>query len=460
MAQLQAKPLFFAPGGEVMTSDRNERRTLAIISILILLMLTFFPTGECATAQRPDGAEGPASSAGLRPDHGGVYNQYARFLAGMTVDHGELAAFQKMPAWVESSRFFNQSWRNLDKRLLSLERRWAEQELGAAASSESTVLYPFSGPDFANVHAFFPQARTYVLVALETLGEIPDFADMSDRELKSYFQSMKNSLRDLLNINYFISSHMDAEIERTEIKGVLPVLLFMLARSNAEVLDVRYWTMGLDGRVREFPALGTTARDFPALGTTDLDLNNIPGIRITFKAAGSERDQPQSLYYFRLDLSNQSFDRNRNFLYLLRRLAPFSTFMKSASYVMFDNKVSSARQFVLDHSRCIVQEDSGIPLKYFEPTLWHLRFYGRYVKPISAFSQKHQPALESIYKSDKKIKPLPFGFGYYFRPGEANLMIAEKRSVHRGRDEAPNDDSNGRHFLYNNAIFLRRHRGS
>ncbi len=438
-----------------MISDRNKRHGRAIISIL--LILTLFSISDFATARQPDAIDNAAFPAGKSPEYGGIYNHYARFIAGMDVPEGALAAFQSKPAWVEYSRFFDRSWRNLDKRLLIPERRWAERELGAAASSDRAVFYPFSGPDFANVNAFFPRSRTYVLVALEPLGEIPRFAAMNDGQFKSYFQSMKNSLSDLLNINYFISAHMDAEIERTEIKGVLPVLLFMLARNNAQVLDVRYWTMGLDGRVRQLPALGTTAREFPALGTTDLDMNYIHGIRIAFNTADSEEKHPQTLYYLRLDLSNRSFDRNRHFLSFLKRMAPFTTFMKSASYIMFDSKVSTARQFVLDQSRCIVQEDSGIPLKYFEPALWSLRFHGHYVKPISAFSRNYQKALASIYKADKKIKTLPFGFGYYFNPSEANLMFAERRSTDRGRDEAPFSNSDGKHFLYDDAIFQRRH---
>ena len=431
-----------------MISDRNKRHARAIISIL--LMLTLFSINDFAAARQPDAIDNPAFAARKSPDYGGVYNQYARFIAGMAVPQGALAAFQSRPAWVEYSRFFDRSWRNLNKRLLIPERQWAERELGAAASSNSTVFYPFSGPDFANVNAFFPRARTYVLVALEPLGEIPKFAAMSDGQFNSYFQSMKNSLHDLLNINYFMSAHMDAELEETEIKGVLPVLLSMLARNNAQVLDVRYRTIGLDGRIREFPALGTT----------DLDLNNIQGIRIAFNAASSEENHPQTLYYFRLNLYNQAFDRNQYFLSFLRGLAPFTTFVKSASYVMFDPKVSTAIRFVLDQSRYIVQEDSGIPLKYFEPSLWSLRFYGHYVRPISAFSQDYQEALASVYKADKKIKPLPFGFGYYYNPVEANLMFAERRSMDRGRDEAPFNNSDGKHFLYNNAIFQRRHWGS
>ncbi len=441
-----------------MISDRNKRHGRAIISIL--LILTLFSINDFATAQQTDPVANPAFPARKSPDYGGVYNHYARFIAGMAVPQGVLASFQSKPAWVDYSRFFDKSWKNLNKRLLVPERQWAEQELGAAASSNSTVFYPFSGPDFANVNAFFPRARTYVLVALEPLGEIPKFAAMSDGQFNSYLQSMKNSLHDLLNVNYFLSAHMDAQIEETEIKGVLPVLLFMLARNNAQVLDVRYWTMGLDGMVREFPALGTTAREFPALGTTDVDLNNIQGIRITFAAAGAEENHPQTLYYFRLNLYNQAFDRNQHFLSFLRGMAPFTTFIKSASYVMFDAKVSTAIRFVQDHSRYIVQEDSGIPLKCFEPSLWSLRFYGHYVRPIATFSEDYQEALASIYKADKKIKPLPFGFGYYYNPSEANLMFAEKRSMNRGRDEAPFSNPDGKHFLYNNAIFQRRYWGS
>jgi hypothetical protein len=419
-----------------MISDRNKRHGRAILSIL--LILTLISINDFAMARQPDTVDKPAIPAGKSPDHGGIYNQYARFISGMAVPDGALASLQRRPAWVEYSRFFDQSWSNLNKRLLIPERRWAEKELGAAASSDSTVFYPFSGPDFANVNAFFPRARTYVLVALEPLGEIPKFAAMNDGQFKSYFQSMKNSLRDLLNINYFISSHMDAEIQETQVKGVLPVLLFMLARSNAQVLDVRYWTMALDGRVREYPALGTTAREFPALGTTNLDMNYTHGIRIVFEAADSKEKHPQTLYYLRLNLYNEAFDRNRHFLSFLRGLAPFTTFTKSASYVMFDPKVSAARQFILDQSRYIVQEDSGIPLKYFEPSLWSLRFHGNYVRPISAFSRNYQEPLASIYKADKKtkkIKPLPFGFGYYFKPGEANLMFADRKFMDRGRYE-------------------------
>ena len=437
-----------------MKADTNKRPGRAII-ISIVAVLAVFSINYLATAQQPRTIDNPPFSTEEYPYYGGIYNDYARLIAGMPVLQSALAPFQSRSAWVEYSRFFHRGWVNLDKRLLVPERSWSKRELGTIASSDGTVFYPFSGPDFANVNAFFPKARTYVLVAMEPLGDIPRFPDMTDGQFNSYLRSMENSLHDLLNVNYFLTAHMDAQIGQTEIRGVLPILLLMLARDNAQVLDVRYWTMGLDGEVRVLPALETTDQ-----GITDPVVNNIAGIRIIFNGADSEQNQPQTLYYFHVNLCNEYFEQNRYFLYFLERLAPFTTFMKSASYVMFDPQTSTARQFMLDHSRCIVQEDSGIPLKYFEPSDWNLRFYGHYVRPISTFKEAYQKDLASIYKADKKIKPLPFGFGYYYNPGEANLMFAERKSKEPRRDEDPFNNPDDKRFLYNNTLFERPNWGS
>ncbi|MDR3555038.1 MAG: hypothetical protein P4L55_09820 [Syntrophobacteraceae bacterium] len=437
-----------------MRAETNKWPGRAIItSIFVVLLL--FAISVCATAQQAETSDNQLPSA----DNGGIYNDYAHLIAGIPDSQSALASLQSRPAWVEYSKFFHRSWMNLDKRLLVPERSWSQKELGDAASSERAVFYPFSGPDFANVNAFFPKANTYVLVALEPLGDIPGLTDMTDGQFGSYLQSMKNSLHDLLNVNYFLSAHMDAQIEETKIKGVLPILLLMLARDNAQVLEVRYLTMGRNGEVRVFPARGTTVQEVPAIETTDMTMKDVEGIRIIFKAADSEA-KPQTLYYFYVNLCNSAFDSNRYFLNFLRRLGPFTTFMKSASYVMFDPETSSARQFMLDNSRYIVQEDSGIPLKYFDSSDWSLRFYGHYVKPISTFKEAYQEELASVYKTDKKIKPLPFGFGYFYNPGKANLMFAARKSKKPTKDEDPFNNPDYKHFFNDNALFHGRDQNS
>ncbi len=101
--------------------------------------------------------------------------------------------------------------------------------------------------------------------------------------------------------------------------------------------------------------------------------------------------------------------------------------MKSASYVMFDPHVSLARAFVLDQSRYVLQDDSGIPFKYFDPSVWTLQFFGAYTEPISIFRHDYQANVARVYEASRDIKPLPFGIGYHFKVNTANLLLATKK---------------------------------
>jgi hypothetical protein len=248
---------------------------------------------------------------------------------------------------------------------------------------------------------------------------MPDFQAMSRDDFDSFFTDLQKSLHDILDINYFISSHMDTAMESKELNGVLPFLLFFLARERVRILDVEYWFMEANGTIRQVPAFNRV-KPGPA--------NVIPGIRIVFKSADSPGDKAQTLYYFRLNLYNPSFRRNGHFISFLQNFGPLVTFMKAAAFVMSERQASLARQFVLDQSRYILQEDSGIPLRYFDPSIWALQFYGTYSGPISAFKEDYQAGLAKIYKHGGNIKPLPFGIGYHFQIETANLMLATRKA--------------------------------
>jgi hypothetical protein len=254
---------------------------------------------------------------------------------------------------------------------------------------------------------------------LEPIGGIPDFQAMSQEDFDSFFADIRKSLHDLLNIDYFVSAHMRTGMESKELNGVLPFLLFFMAREKIRILDVEYWFMEPDGTIQKVPGF-ESGKHGPA--------GAIPGVRILFESAGSQGNKPQTLYYFRLNLYNHTFRRNSHFIAFLQNFGPFISFMKSASYVMFEPHASIARQFVLDQSRYVLQEDSGIPLRYFDPSVWALQFYGTYSEPKSIFfKQDYQADLARIYKTGRDIKPLPFGIGYHFQVDTANLLFATRK---------------------------------
>jgi hypothetical protein len=255
-------------------------------------------------------------------------------------------------------------------------------------------------------------------MALEPIGKIPDFQAMSQKDFDSFFADIRKSLHDLLSFDYFISSHMHTGMESKELNGVLPFLLFCMAREKTRILDIEYWFMEPDGTIQKVPGF-ESGKPGPA--------GAIPGVRILFESAGSPENKPQTLYYFRLNLYNSTFRRNSHFIAFLQNFGPLITFMKSASYVMFDQKASIARQLVLDQSRYILQEDSGIPVRYFDPSVWALQFYGTYSDPISTFEDEYQADLAKIYETGRDIKPLPFGIGYHFQVDTANLLFATRK---------------------------------
>ena len=337
-----------------------------------------------------------------------AYNDYALFIAGLSNPAGTLAAYEEQPGWVRHAKFSDQNWERFTRGRLAPMREWAAKELGSATAA--TVFYPFSGPDFVNVFTLFPRAKTYLLIALEAVGEMPDF---SAGNQQNFFSCLQRSLNDLLQLDFFKTVQMKSDIGKSELKGTLPVLMFFLAREQVRVLDVQHWGMQPDGTIEESPALGPG--DLPS---------GIPGVRIVFTSPGST--EKQTLYYFQFNLDNGSMKRNQHFVAFLKNFGPMTSFTKAASYLMFKPYFSAVRQFILDQSLYVLQGDSGIPLKYFDPAGWDFRFYGTYAGPIALFSNCYQADMANMYRS-QDIQPLPFGIGYRHRARTSNLIFASKK---------------------------------
>jgi hypothetical protein len=92
---------------------------------------------------------------------------------------------------------------------------------------------------------------------------------------------------------------------------------------------------------------------------------------------------------------------------------------------MFEEGFNRIRNFILDHSRMIVQDDAGIPLAYFDHDKWNVRLFGNYIGPIEIFKQHYQPRLTDLYR-ESNPPPLQFNFGYRWNYKESNLMVVQR----------------------------------
>ena len=393
-------------------NDVKVRLGLAVFLLFILDLSVSWshaaegtPGTETSTASQKEQAD--------RPTH--PYHDYALFIAGINNPKGSLAALENSPTWGRFAKSFNARWKGLEVRCLTPMRQWAARELGAVEASRYTVFYPFSGADFANMYRFFPDAGTYVMISLERVGRIPDFPAMSKPNLDAFFAGLQRVNKDLLDLDYFITNNLETALQEKDMKGILPLLLLFMAREKVRVIDVQHWFMNPNESIEEMPALERITSD----------RGSIPGVRIVFQREGQERTQ--TLYYFCFNLMRGSFDQDDKFVSFLKNFSPFVTFEKASQYMMFDPDFAAIRQFILDCSMHILQTDSGIPIESFDPSIWNLKLFGTYQKPLPFFSHRYQKDLAELYKKTKDRRPISFGIGYHHQPGTANLLLATRK---------------------------------
>jgi hypothetical protein len=300
------------------------------------------------------------------------------------------------------------AWKKAEEVRLKKMRDWVHLELSNLCKKENPIFYPFSGPDVLNVEILFPCGKEYILFGLEPPGYLRDITKLSDQELNRYLYYIRDSLKSILNYSFFRTNDMKIDFFK-KLDGVAPILLTFLAYNQNEILRVTPVRLLPEGIVED-----------------DKEQKGILGIRFYYKNKNYQPQSIKTITYFSVDISDPNLNQNKYFLDFLEKKSPYITFLKAASYLMYRDNFSLIRNFILNYSESIVQDDSGIPLKYFDTTKWKLTFYGHYTQPIPLFKNRFQPELKKIYQDKSNVKPLPFGTGYQFYPGSSNLMIAEK----------------------------------
>src|SRR5215472_13102848 len=90
----------------------------------------------------------------------------AQFIAGLNSVSGSAFSPEQQQAWNNFSKISASDWQNLQKRYLARIDAWRGRAL-PNAGPQQVAFYPFGGPDAANLLAFFPDAKTFVIVGLE-----------------------------------------------------------------------------------------------------------------------------------------------------------------------------------------------------------------------------------------------------------------------------------------------------
>jgi len=351
------------------------------------------------------------------------FDAFAKFIAGTEGNaDSELKDLEGLPEWKSYRTNLDLLWKQTNAKLPIIEE-WSSQELSDVNEGGGTLFYPFSGADFLHANLFFSGHDHIFMMALEPVVYFPYLnAKKNNEKLSSYLSSLKRAINAILKLSFFRVISM-ADDFQSEMDGTLHVLVHFMSRTNHELL--------YQERVAILPD-GTLTNELSSVADS-----TYIGNRFYFKQVGQEK--VKTLTYFAVNIQNTAYhsrgglvekglDTRKDLVNYFKQIDIKSTYLKSASYLMHRPSFSMIRDLILSESEFVLQDDSGIPVQFFDTSKWDLTFYGNYSFSISLFAERHQEDLKEIYAQKKlKVKALPFGIGYQYKNGTSNLMLGRKK---------------------------------
>ncbi len=316
-------------------------------------------------------------------------NERALILAGATDLQNP-----KARSWVSGSAFFKLNedpiplagGGHADNRLSGIRR--AEIEAFASAhlkeiSEESLVFYPFGGADFIYPSLFYPRMESLVLVGLEGIGSLPAPEKMNPDQRLQLIQDIGTAISSLPLRTFYVTQSMSTQFKNF---GVTTMLMVGIVLAGYEVTDVARVAIKDDSSM-------VLQRDRPS----EFQNSKTKGVRVSYRQDGSLKN----VYYFQQDLSDGAFDPKGPLGSWLQSQGERNTFLKAASYILFERRLfSRVTRFILD-GRSVLQADSGVPYDLLLAENLDISLFGTYSKPSTIFggrSDHWQKALLTQYE--------------------------------------------------------------
>ena len=316
--------------------------------------------------------------------------------------------------WTHHSERLSAGWAKFEKKTLKPSREWAEKNLDLP---NSTLFYPFSGPDIANGVNFFPDRPNYILAGLESIGELME--KPGEGNIAQGLGSLRKALNTILGVNFFRTREMSGEYGGNRLgdnayNGIGSALFVFLARTGNDLISARHVTLSEDGKVvdREGNKGGPRAVEVVFRKHSDL----VPSPHRT-----------QSMIYFSGNIADGALTRSRGLVPYIESQGEMVTFLKAASYLMYNRNFDDIRSIIMNRSTHVIMESSGIPYHFFanDTENWKVDLYGEYTEPIPMFANRCQPDLKAAIKKNR-TGDLTFRYGY--NSYRSHLIFATRKT--------------------------------
>lgn len=336
---------------------------------------------------------------------------YARLLAAKPCLSEPFKNIQAKGFYAEHQKFSAKIWNHVhDSTIAHIDRFNADKGITSAADT-LTCFYPFGGPDLLFAHVFYPKAKNFVLMGLEKPGSVTNITKKSDQEVQLLLDHLNQSMTYLNKSGYFVTSHMSKDFSKSLFNGTIHPVLYFAANRNLMVKNLENGYINSAGNFVVYKK-GEKQQYYNGYHVTLTD------------SLGYE----QNVYYFSADIADYKIKTFPWFVKFVKNMGPDNCFIKSASYIPAHKNFSIVRNLILDNSKKIIQDDTGIQYKILkDETQWNLQFWGVYTMTIKDLSWGFQEDLKEAVKKSPNNQKLPFRISYNGNYGEGIIMVATKK---------------------------------
>jgi len=334
-------------------------------------------------------------------------HEIAEFLAGHTVAPTSALYAQTQKSFY---RRYQSQMQTLSEQIFSrhVTKIYEWQKNNNFQPSARAAVYLLSGADVPNLVSFFPDCRDYLMVALQPVAPIGDLTQLGDRDLQHSLDDLRSIMQDIAARNYFRSAVLRKAQKNSGLPGVAPILLAFLAMIQKDVVAFENVFLSNEGSLQK-NSTGATAN----------------GFRVYFRNQGDS--DLRTLVYLSTRIHPTFYDSDKPEGKLLASLGSTNLLLKAAIYLFHEPAYARLAQSLLQQSEFIVQDDSGIPLRFFTASEWQVLPFGRYERTARLNDLKNYPLQEDLQALFKQgAQPLGFAFGYGAWGGRSNLLLAKR----------------------------------
>jgi hypothetical protein len=294
------------------------------------------------------------------------------------------------------------------------------------------VVYPYAGGDLVTALAVFPDATEFTTISLESAGDPRGIDTLSGGELVKNLGPNRHNVVRLMKAAFSATTELAAG-ESTQLPGQLIIAVAGLVVHGYEPVSLRYFTISADGSLHYVTAdeIATWDKDGKKKKgkkkERELRISIFSNAEVTFRKVGDAKAPLKVYRHIAANLYDEHFTTDGPLMKYLESRGKVAAMTKAASHLLWSDKSSHMRDYLLGHMDWMISDATGIPIEFAAKAGFEQVTYGSYV---GSYFEHRSPSTEKafvkLWKDNAKID-LPFRFGYFDKSFNSHMLITKKK---------------------------------